>query len=135
MLNCVGFKCEWALVKDNFLYVGGLGKEWTTPAGELVNFNPQFVKRVSLTGEVTHLDWRRNYQKMSSEMGVHFPGYVIHESGGWSSHWRKWMFLPRRSSKEQYNEKTDEKKGSNFMLLVDEDFTKVDVRDFPITTF
>ncbi len=26
-----GFKCEWATVKDNHLYVGGLGKEWTTP--------------------------------------------------------------------------------------------------------
>ena len=25
-----GFKCEWMTVKDQYLYVGGLGKEWTT---------------------------------------------------------------------------------------------------------
>ena len=25
-----GMKCEWMTVKDEHLYVGGLGKEWTT---------------------------------------------------------------------------------------------------------
>lgn len=29
-----GFKCEWATVKDEHLYVGGLGKDWTTPEGD-----------------------------------------------------------------------------------------------------
>lgn len=28
-----GFKGEWMAVKDNDLYVGGLGKEWTSPSG------------------------------------------------------------------------------------------------------
>ena len=47
-----GFKCEWATVKDNELYVGGLGKEWTTPTGEVINFNPMYVKKVSPNGQV-----------------------------------------------------------------------------------
>ena len=28
-----GFKGEWMAVKDHTLYVGGLGKEWTTADG------------------------------------------------------------------------------------------------------
>lgn len=28
--NPKGFKCEWMTIKDRKLYVGGLGKEWTT---------------------------------------------------------------------------------------------------------
>jgi len=40
-----GFKGEWFAVKDEHLYVGGLGKEWTTPDGEVLNFNPMHVKR------------------------------------------------------------------------------------------
>lgn len=47
-----GFKCEWATVKDKHLYVGGIGKEWTTPDGEIINFNPMFVKRISAKGHV-----------------------------------------------------------------------------------
>jgi hypothetical protein len=29
-----------------------LGKEWTTPTGEVINFNPMYVKKVSPTGQV-----------------------------------------------------------------------------------
>ena len=50
-----GFKAEWATVKDKHLYVGGLGKEWTTPEGQLVNFNPMWVKRIS--PKVDHIIW------------------------------------------------------------------------------
>jgi len=39
------------------------------------------------------------------------------------------MFLPRRASPEQYNEKTDERKGTNVILLADEDFENVEVCD------
>ena len=28
-----GFKAEWMAVKDHLLYVGGLGKEWTSQTG------------------------------------------------------------------------------------------------------
>ena len=54
--NTKGFKCEWMSVKcsddrkhlDCHLYVGGLGKEWTTSKGVLVNHNPQWIKMVNL---------------------------------------------------------------------------------------
>ena len=39
-----GFKCEWMTVRERKLYVGGLGKEWTTANGEFVNHNPQWIK-------------------------------------------------------------------------------------------
>lgn len=52
---------------------------------------------------------------------------MIHEAGGWSEVLKKWVFLPRRASKEQYNDKTDEKMGTNIMLLTDEDFANVEV--------
>lgn len=29
-----GFKIEWMAVKDNHLWVGGIGKDWTTAEGE-----------------------------------------------------------------------------------------------------
>lgn len=39
-----GFKGEWMTVKDENLYVGGLGKEWTTSDGIFVNYNPMYIK-------------------------------------------------------------------------------------------
>ena len=67
-------KCEWMTVKDEHLYVGGLGKEWTTPDGTVLNFNPMFVKRISMTGEVEHLNWYDQYIKLRSRAGIEFPG-------------------------------------------------------------
>ena len=31
-------------VKDHVLYVGGFGKPWTTPTGDIVNYDPMWVK-------------------------------------------------------------------------------------------
>ncbi len=53
---------------------------------------------------------------------------MIHESAAWSDILQKWMFLPRRASKEQYNERTDERKGTNIILLADENFENIEVR-------
>ena len=39
-----GLKAEWATVRDGELWVGGLGKEWTTPQGELASYDPMWVK-------------------------------------------------------------------------------------------
>ena len=77
---------EWCAVKDEHLYIGGLGKEWTTPYGNVINFNPMFVKRVSPTGEVEHLDWHDNYLALRKKAGIEFPGYMIHEAVSWSEH-------------------------------------------------
>lgn len=122
-----GFKCEWMTVKDEKLYVGGFGKEWTTTTGELVNFDPQWIKVIDINGIVTHVDWRSNYLAIRSAVGIQFPGYLIHESAAYSSHHSKWFFLPRRASTTAYNEIEDEKKGTNLLITADDTFTKVDV--------
>lgn len=119
-----GFKSEWATVKDEVLYVGSMGKEWTTSNGDFQSFDPMYVKAVTMAGEVNqshrfnfifltnlivnwqvhHLNWIENFQALRAASGIEWPGYILHESGAWSSINRKWYFLPRRCSKERYNE-------------------------------
>lgn len=70
----VGFKSEWASVKEHRLYVGSVGKEWTTSGGELLNYNPMWIKTVSLSGQVTHIDWEVQYKTLRQAVGVEFPG-------------------------------------------------------------
>lgn len=123
-----GFKSEWATVKNNKLYVGGLGKEWTTATGEVVNLNPQWIKSISHRGEVTHHDWHKNYNAMRRATGHNLPGYMIHESSMWSDVHKRWFFLPRRASRERYDDKTDEKKATNMMIIANEQFDDIEVR-------
>lgn len=47
-----GFKSEWATVRDQVLYVGSMGKEWTTADGLFQNNNPMYIKAVTTKGEV-----------------------------------------------------------------------------------
>eukprot|EP00002_Diphylleia_rotans_P001396 TRINITY_DN1078_c0_g1_i2.p1 TRINITY_DN1078_c0_g1~~TRINITY_DN1078_c0_g1_i2.p1 ORF type:complete len:260 (+),score=61.12 TRINITY_DN1078_c0_g1_i2:53-832(+) len=91
-----GYKSEWATIKDGYLYVGSMGKEWSTPQGEVINHNPQFVKRIDKDGHIESLDWRDNYQAMRKATGTLDPGYLVHESGYWHEQHKKWYFLPRR---------------------------------------
>ncbi|XP_037818090.1 apyrase [Lucilia sericata] len=122
-----GFKSEWATVKDRLLYVGSMGKEWTTGTGEFENENPMFVKVVTPAGSVRSLDWSYNFKRLRQESSqISWPGYMIHESGVWSSVHRKWFFLPRRCSKEKYNETRDEHMGCNLLISADEDFNKIE---------
>lgn len=101
--NAKGFKSEWATVKDNFLYVGSMGKEWTTSTGDFENENPMFVKVVSPSGSVRSLDWSYQFKRLREESSqITWPGYMIHESGVWSAINKKWFFLPRRCSKDKY---------------------------------
>lgn len=82
-------------VKGCHLYVGGLGKEWTTTEGVFVNHHPMYVKKISPTGEVEHVNWVKEYIALRTAAGVVDPGYMIHESGQWSEVHQKWFFLPR----------------------------------------
>ncbi|KAG7173166.1 Soluble calcium-activated nucleotidase 1-like [Homarus americanus] len=75
-----GFKSEWATVKDETLIVGGLGKEWTTSTGELVNHNPQWVKTITTHGFIEHHDWTKNYEKLRESVGIFFPVSESHRS-------------------------------------------------------
>lgn len=124
-----GFKCEWMAVKDKILYVGGLGKEWTSSDGlTLVNHHPMFVKTVSHFGDVLHEDWMKHYVGMRSKAGIHYPGYMIHESAAWSRQRRQWTFLPRRAHAKTYNDKEDEHHATNLHITADQDFTNVQIK-------
>lgn len=124
--NSKGFKAEWATVKDRQLYVGSMGKEWTTSAGEFENENPMYVKVISPSGEVRSVDWAFNFKFLRQEaMQINWPGYMIHESGVWSPVQKKWYFLPRRCSREKYNETRDEHMGCNLLISADERFTNI----------
>lgn len=120
-----GFKCEWMTVKDAKLYVGGLGKEWTTPQGVLVNHNPQWIKVIGHLGDVTHIDWTENYNKIRSTLGYSYPGYMIFESCVWNRHSQRFFFLPRRASADSYDEVLDEQRATNLMIDADYEFTNV----------
>lgn len=70
----VGFKAEWLAVKDERLYVGGLGKEWTTITGEFVNNNPEWVKVVGFHGDVEHENWVPRYHALKKAADIKPPG-------------------------------------------------------------
>lgn len=75
-MHILGFKSEWATVKNNRMYVGGLGKEWTTVDGVVENLNPQWVKSIGPRGDVRHEDWHLYYNKMKEAAGIKFPGLL-----------------------------------------------------------
>ena len=56
------------------MWVGGLGKEWTTTTGVKVNLHPQWVKSVSHLGDVVHHDWVDNYNALRRKGGYEEPG-------------------------------------------------------------
>ncbi|CAD6227127.1 GSCOCG00011915001-RA-CDS [Cotesia congregata] len=122
-----GFKSEWATVKNNFLYVGSIGKEWTSSSGEFIHNNPMWIKIISPRGEVKSVNWINNYKKLRQAVNIEFPGYMIHESGVWSNIHKCWFFIPRRCSVKQYNETEDEKMSCNVLLKADEEFNHVEV--------
>lgn len=121
-----GFKSEWATVKNNQLFVGSMGKEWTNGAGDFENYNPMIMKVISVGGEVKSLNWVKNFKALRSALAIEWPGYLIHESGAWSEHNKRWFFLPRRCSKEKYNETLDESRGCNYLITADEMFTNIE---------
>jgi len=124
-VNDKGLKIEWATVKDGLLYVGSFGKEFTNSKGEIVHKNNLWVKTYSKDGVVHHLDWSENYEKMRNTLGYNYPGYLLHESITWSPHHRKWFVLPRRMSKEVYEEAKDEKMGHNTIVVASHDFSEI----------
>ncbi|XP_038212144.1 apyrase [Zerene cesonia] len=123
--NEKGFKSEWATIKDEILYVGSMGKEWTTASGEFQTYDPMWVKAINIHGEVQHLSWVHQYKALRRSIGIDWPGYMIHESGVWSPISEKWYFLPRRCSHEPYNETKDEIMGCNYLITADNNFSNV----------
>lgn len=91
----------------------------------LVNHNPQWVKIVGHLGDVVHIDWTNNYNKIRSVLGYSYPGYMIFESCVWNRHKKEFFFLPRRASAETYDEVLDERRATNLLINTDYDFKEV----------
>ncbi len=120
-----GFKAEWMTVKDEQLFVGSWGKEFTSEEGIPINDYQKWIKVISHTGQVKHLNWTDVYNRMRDVLGYSFPGYLIHEACCWDEINRKWYFLPRKASKEAYDEKKNEICGTNLLISMDENLTNV----------
>lgn len=78
-------------------------------------------------GEFRRINWTKQYEFVRNELGCPSPGYLIHEAIRWSPHMSKWVFMPRRVSKDVYDDVKDEKRGSNKVVIVDENFTSAKV--------
>lgn len=119
-----GMKWEWATVKDDQLYIGSMGKEYTLPDGSVANNHNLWVSIINSSGLVRRVNWSNVYESVKiALLGNNASmGYIIHEAVLWSHHRHQWAFLPRRVSHEAYDEVEDERKGSHYVVWVDEEF-------------
>jgi len=122
--NSKGFKCEWSTVKDGVLYVGGIGKEWTSE-GVVINRDPQYVKTIDVDGYIEHVSWVDVYESLREVTGHNAPGYMVHEAVRFNPKNRRWYFLPRRASTEVYNDALDERRGTNLAISTNENFKDI----------
>lgn len=120
-----GFKCEWAAVKNGELYVGSNGRDFPLD-GKSVK-SQKFVKKVTSHGEVSHMDWSDKYEKMMEAVNIRYPGFIVHEAAGWSDIFKKWVFMPRYVSREEYDQESVRYAGSNIAFVADGNFTSVQV--------
>lgn len=129
-----GMKWEWATVKDGELYMGSMGKEFTDRNGNIVNVNNLWIAIMNQAGQVRREDWSPVYNTVRKALDAESPGYVIMEAANWSPALRKWVFLPRRISHEEYNDVLDEKRGGRKVVLVDPDFKNARVVDLKLAS-
>ncbi|KAI6232005.1 Apyrase [Aphelenchoides besseyi] len=134
-INNKTYKTEWMTIKNEELYLGGYGKEYTDEHGKFMNSNPFWIKVAARSllliinrfGNVRHVNWTRQFRAVRSSIGVEFPGYMIHESCQWSDLHQSWFFLPRRVSWDRYEDSQVEYKGTNYLIKTDETFTTFSV--------
>jgi soluble calcium-activated nucleotidase 1 len=121
------FKGEWATVKDGLLWLGSTGKEWTTLSGAVAHRNPEWVKSIDRNGRIENFDWGPIYQSMRTATNTSFPGYLWHEAVHFDQLHRRWIFLPRKESREMYHPDRDERKGTNLLITTAEDFSDMQI--------
>jgi len=111
-------KAEWSTQKDGKCIVGSTGKERTDDDGNVVHEGEMWVKYLDPKNfEIEHVDWRPMYNMLrAAAQCPQGAGYMIHESGRWSDVHKKWFFLPRKHSREAYDEVKDTNKCNNLMM-------------------
>uniref|UniRef100_A0A0N4ZHE3 Apyrase n=1 Tax=Parastrongyloides trichosuri TaxID=131310 RepID=A0A0N4ZHE3_PARTI len=117
------YKGEWLTVKDQKMYVGGYGKEFTSGNGTTItNEDPFYIKVYDRKMGKTTVNWKNNFIAVRASIGIVFPAYIVNEAVQWSDIHQKWFFLPRKVSKNPYTDEDAEKAGSNIMIMADENF-------------
>ena len=101
--NDKGMKIEWATVKDDKMYIGSIGKEFTTPRGEYLNDNPLFVKVIDSEGRISVENWKQKFTAVKNAVGITGEGYMIHEDMVYNPYYKKWIVSPRKCSGEKYD--------------------------------
>ena len=51
--------------------------------------------------------------------------YLLHETVMWSPYHKQWFVLPRRMSKDAYDENADERMGANTIITASADFKSI----------
>lgn len=105
-----GFKCEWACIKDEKLYIGSHGRPEGTPG--LAKDRMRWIKIVDKDWKVKSVNWTSNYAKLSRAVGLTTKpgtsgglyGYLTHEGALWSDIHQRWFFVPRKIA---YHKKYD----------------------------
>lgn len=127
----IGMKNEWATIKDSKLYVGSHGKEIVSKNGlNVTGYSNMWVKVIDQNGAIKNLNWTENFIKLRAAFGIHFPGYMTHESCVWSDVHNRWFFLPRKASMEPFSYVDDERKATNVLLSATSNFDDIKVYDF-----
>ena len=112
--------------QDGFLFVGSMGREWTDNDGSVVHRDAQWVKRIDASWHVQSLDWMQMFEALRAAVGAKLPGYLWHEAIIWDPSLQRWIVLPRKVSQEPYSPTADETRGSNLLLLANEDVSVVE---------
>uniref|UniRef100_A0A8R1IA00 Apyrase n=1 Tax=Caenorhabditis japonica TaxID=281687 RepID=A0A8R1IA00_CAEJA len=110
------FKGEWMTIRNDELYLGSSGHEVVTSSGEYINDDEMFIRVISPNGAMRTEDWTARFVKLRRSVGIHFPGYMIHEAVHWSDVHKKWFFLPRYSSKAPFDAASAYETGANILL-------------------
>ena len=111
-----GMKAEWAAVAGGTLWVGSIGKPYTTPQGGFLHNRTLWVKAVG-PGGVVAADWSRVYEGVLGALGIAAPGYAIHEAVTYAPVRGAWVFAPRKCSGEAYDDVLDERRGCGAFVV------------------
>ena len=123
------FKCEWATVKDGYLFVGSTGREWTNEkTGEIRDYNNMLVFRIDENGNYQITDETRAYNQTRKMLNFSFPGYIIHEAIVWSDIHKKWFMLPRYCTNKKYDKKNEKDTGCNLLISANPSFDSFEIK-------
>eukprot|EP01084_Bolivina_argentea_P188680 324733_1 len=124
-----GLKVEWSTIKNDLLYIGSFGKEYTNTQGTIVKkLTTNYIVKYNITSnKLEYINWSNIYHKLRLKTGTLFPGYLWIEAIEWSQIHRKWFIAPRYVSFDKYDSKLTENKGCNLLIVASEDFEWIEL--------